>query len=286
MKVALLSNLSKQMATECTEKVINEFFELGIKVYMQGKVYNEYFSEFQYITPVEDFFDLLEECDMVCAIGGDGTIIHIAKYAAKASKPILGINLGRVGFLADVEPSKLDELQRLSNEEYSIEERMMIDVEIKTKTETKKLTALNDVVISKEYPTKMINIDMFNNDDKINNYHCDGVVVATPTGSTAYSLSAGGPIVDPKCECMIITPICPHVLTSRSLIMDFKSNIRIEPKFTYKEENVFLNIDGDKTIKLNEDDVVNVSVSGCKAKFIKIKDTNFFRTLNYKLTEG
>lgn len=285
MKIALVTNLSKDKALECTKKVIGKFLSLGIEVKVSASM-AEYLGEFERIGYSDNFLELIKGSDVVCVVGGDGTIIHAAKYAAAMSKPILGINLGKVGFLANVELSDMGRLELLAAGNYDIESRMMLDIEAKTiHGRTRKFLSLNDAVILRAYPSKMIHLDVFKDDLFVNNYSCDGLIVSTPTGSTAYSLSSGGPVIEPSCECMLLTPICPHTLASRSIVLDNKSIITVKPIMRDDKESIFLNIDGNIAAKPGELSEVSVRKSEDMASFIKLKDTSFFNTLNKKLTE-
>lgn len=284
MRIALLSNLLKDKALETTKNIIQKLNELNIDIYMLKQVKPQ-FAEFKYINYIADMDMLLPQTDIVCVLGGDGTIIKIAKQAAHFNKSVLGINLGEVGFLANIEPDDLDKLNSLLKQNYTFEERTMLDVSVKTNEKQYDFVALNDIVITRKYPAKVIRLDIARNNTRISNYNCDGAIVTTPTGSTAYSLSAGGPVIEPNCECMMITPICPHTLDSRSIIIDANSCVTLKPNLE-NDKSIFLNVDGDISIELTHDVEVIITKSNLVAKFIKINNVDFFSLLNSKLSES
>lgn len=190
MKIAILPNLNKVDAHKHTVRVIQKLVDLGADILMYAK-YRDYFHCDE-IVFYQDFYEMVTYCDVMIAIGGDGTIIHTAKHAAIASKPLLGINLGRIGFVAGLELNELDRLQDLVDGRYHVEKRMMLEVAISQKEQKETYYALNDAVISRGALSRMIDLSVGFHDNKISHYRADGLIISTPTGSTAYSLSAGG----------------------------------------------------------------------------------------------
>lgn len=232
--------------------------------------------------PPKDMHELLKDCDVVIAIGGDGTIIHTAKSAAAFGKPVLGINSGRLGFTAGLELSELSELNRLISGDYDIEERMLLDILVDAENGTEQYSALNEAVISRGALSRMIEVYVQNGEKPVSTYQADGVIVATPTGSTAYSLSAGGPIVDTALRCLLLTPVCPHSLHSRPYIFDQDAVLTLTPERS--EASVFVTVDGEEAIRIAEGGRVRVLRSDTCAKLIKLKQKPFYQVLDDKLT--
>lgn len=285
LKIAILPNLSKKDADIYAQKLIKKVLSLGSKPMMlekQGKYFND-----NNIKIYKEMDELISDCDTVITIGGDGTIIHKAKYAAKFSKPILGLNLGRVGFVAELEKTEIDEIKNLVEGKYEIENRAMLYVNVTNKIDSfdiKEFYALNDVVISKSAYSGVVDLNVFLNGNKMNRYIADGIIFSTPTGSTAYSLSAGGPIIEPKLDCILLTPICQHSMLSRSVIFNRESKIDINTRLRRKDE-VFLSVDGRDTTLINDNNTVSISLSDTKVKLIKLKKYNFYEVLDQKFSK-
>lgn len=285
LKIAILPNLSKKDADIYAQKLIKKVLSLGSKPMMlekQGKYFND-----NNIKIYKEMDELISDCDTVITIGGDGTIIHKAKYAAKFSKPILGLNLGRVGFVAELEKTEIDEIKNLVEGKYEIENRAMLYVNVTNKIDSfdiKEFYALNDVVISKSAYSGVVDLNVFLNGNKMNRYIADGIILSTPTGSTAYSLSAGGPIIEPKLDCILLTPICQHSMLSRSVIFNRESKIDINTRLRRKDE-VFLSVDGRDTTLINDKNTVSISLSDTKVKLIKLKKYNFYEVLDQKFSK-
>ncbi len=219
----------------------------------------------------------VENSNIVVVIGGDGTIIHIAKTAAEFGIPVLGINNGRVGFLAGLETTELEKITELISGNYTVSDRMMLEVE----AEGKKYLCLNDAVISKGALSRIIDISATFGGNTLF-YRVDGIIVSTPTGSTAYSMSAGGPVVDPKIKCMVISPVCSHSIFSRSLVISDNDTVFIEAGNPNQTE-ICLTIDGEQVIALKQDSVVSIKKAKTSAKLITIGRELFFDKLSNKL---
>lgn len=232
--------------------------------------------------PPRDIAELLQSCDVAIAIGGDGTIIHTAKSAAAFGKPVLGINSGRLGFTAGLELSELSELSRLISGDYDTEERMLLDITVDGENGTEQYSALNEAVISRGALSRMIEVSVQNGDKPVSTYQADGVIVATPTGSTAYSLSAGGPIVDTALRCLLLTPVCPHSLHSRPYIFDQDAVLTLTPEWS--DSPVFVTVDGETALRIAEGGRVRVTRSETSAALIKLKPKPFYQVLDDKLT--
>ncbi|MDX9743081.1 MAG: NAD(+)/NADH kinase [Arcobacteraceae bacterium] len=223
---------------------------------------------------------LAKECDFLVTIGGDGTLISVARRSIKFSKPILGINLGTLGFLTSVLPEELDAfLNDFLADNYAIDSRMMIKATInKNKT-----IAFNDIVLKSKSVVHMVNIEAFVDGKKFNSYYGDGLVVSTPTGSTAYNLSSGGPVVYPLTDAFIVTPISAHSLTQRPLVLP--ADFEIELK-TPDENGAMVLIDGQDIYELKKDESVKIKIANQKSKLIRAKERDYFSVLNQKLNWG
>ncbi len=224
-----------------------------------------------------EFESMCKQVDFIVALGGDGTLISVSRRAYKFDKPILGINAGNLGFLTDINPDNIEEfLKDFLKGNYRIDERMVIEIEYKEKT----LYAFNDVVISKDVISSMINIQVDTNERFLNTYRGDGLIFSTPTGSTAYNLSAGGPVVYPLTESFILTPICPHSLSQRPLVLPSDFIIT-----AFVKENISkLIIDGQEIYSL--DDKIILKKAKRKAKLIHRIERNYFDVLREKLSWG
>ena len=227
-----------------------------------------------------------QHLNYVLVLGGDGTLLQAARKLAPLGIPILGINLGNLGFLTGIELSELQEgLRALSNNEVDIEKRMMLEATVvRNNLKTDKFLALNDVVISKGSFARMIRIGMKVSDQMVGTLPCDGLIVSSPTGSTAYCLSAGGPIVSPELEAMIMTPICPHNLYSRPMVVSPIEVIHIH--LVTQGVEAMLTVDGQHGIHLGNEDIVEVRKSEFYVKLIQLKGRNFFEVLRHKMQEG
>lgn len=224
----------------------------------------------------------LPTADAVVCFGGDGTILHMAKAATRQGVPILGVNIGTMGFMAELESTELDQLSRLVNDDYTCDERMMLDVTVhRDRDIIFHDICLNDVVITKGAVARIVHLAV--KCDGIQAMECggDGVIVATPTGSTAYSLSAGGPIVEPEAHSILVTPICAHDVASRGFVASEKRTVTVELTRNSRR-NAFLSVDGGKAQRLNMGDVVTVRKSNLATKLIRLKDRSFYDVVNMK----
>ena len=224
----------------------------------------------------------LPNAEMVICFGGDGTILHMAKAATRKGIPILGVNIGTMGFMAELESTELDKLKRLVAGEYTIDSRMMLDVTIQRDRDIIfHDICLNDVVVTKGAVARIVHLAV--KCDGMQAMECggDGVIVSTPTGSTAYSLSAGGPIVEPEAKNIIITPICAHDVGSRCIVASDKRTVTVEMVHNARR-NAYLSVDGGKAFRLNMGDVATIKKSHLETKLIRLKDTSFYDVVNCK----
>lgn len=224
-----------------------------------------------------------ENADMAVTFGGDGTILRTARAAAEYKLPIIAVNMGNIGFMAELEPDGLDSLKQVIKGEYRVVSRMMLDVELVRNGETVYSDfALNDIVI--KGMTKIIGLEIFGDEYAISAFSGDGVVIATPTGSTAYSMAAGGPIVEPDASNIIITPICPHALAAKSFVLAPERVVRV--RVGGKKDNPSgMTVDGgEATVLMNGDEII-IKISPRQTRFIQISNKSFYRKVYEKLGE-
>jgi len=225
----------------------------------------------------------LDSAEMVITFGGDGTILRAARAASAFGVPILGINLGSKGFMAELEADDVELLKLVTEGKYKIETRIMLDVVVLRDGEIfYEDFALNDIALKGE--NKVIDLTIYGDNQKITHFHGDGAVIATPTGSTAYSMSAGGPIVDPAAKNIIITPICAHILEARSFVLVLSRIVTVEIGFKRYNPS-FISVDGSEPIHLQSGDIVKVYKSNRVTKLVRLSDKSFYRKVNEKLGE-
>ena len=231
----------------------------------------------------KDFKRNIESSDICITFGGDGTLLFASRVFSPYGIPIIGINLGGLGFITELKESEmLESLQACERDEYFIEERMMIDVSIlRDKFRQYKSIGLNDLVITSGGISRLINIEVSSGKNFIGNYRADGVIVSTPTGSTAYSLSAGGPIVEPTIKAFVISPICPHTLGTRPLVIPAGDVIRL--RVISRDREVTATVDGQVAIELEWDDEVIVKKSKTVTKLVSLGKRSFYDIFREKL---
>lgn len=228
----------------------------------------------------------IQNASVVVCFGGDGTILHMAKAATKHGIPILGVNIGTMGFMAELESSELDQLARLANDDYKIDKRMMLDVTVhRDRDIIFHDICLNDAAITKGAIARIVHLDVKCDGTMAMELGGDGVIVSTPTGSTAYSLSAGGPIVEPDATSMLITPICAHDVAARSLVVSEKREITVAMSINARR-NAFLSVDGGKALRMNIGDVATIRKSPLVTKLVRLKDRSFYDVINMKFKNG
>lgn len=234
-------------------------------------------------TVVSDIPDLAE---MIIVLGGDGTLISVARMIGERELPIFGVNLGSLGFLTEITLDELyPALESCLKGDYSISERTMLTVTVERRGEPiSENRALNDVVINKGALARIIDLETTVNDDYLTTFRGDGLIISTPTGSTGYSLSAGGPILHPELECLAVTPICPHTLTNRPLVVRGDAVIKVELKC--KDEDVYLTIDGQVGKKLECGDRLRIAKSNLRTRLIVSSSRDYFEILRTKLKWG
>ncbi len=224
----------------------------------------------------------LPNADLVICFGGDGTILHIAKAATRKGVPILGVNIGTMGFMAELENTELEKLRQLAKGDFTLDSRMMLDVTVHRQRDIIfHDICLNDAVVTKGAIARIVHLDVRCDGTQVMECGGDGIVVATPTGSTAYNLSAGGPIVEPEARNMIITPICIHDIANRCIVTSDRRTITVGLAKNARR-NAYLSVDGGKAFRLNMGDVVSIQKSRLETKLVRLKQRTFFDVVNTK----
>lgn len=282
MKTAVVLNLSKQKAITCAREIAILMLANNAEVLMLSE-YRELFKGIQ-ITYIDNIEEMFESADIAITVGGDGTIIHAAKYSARQNTPLIGVNVGRLGFAAEVDPDETESLLRILKGDYQTESRILLDVEVIKNGKSRHYLAVNDAIIARGQLSKIVDLKLSLDGEEIANYRADGLLFATPTGSTAYSLSAGGPIIAPQMDCLMMTPVCPHSLFSRSVLFSGESELSITVKIP-SECCCVLTIDGEKNVDILAEDRVIIRKSELKLKLISLYKRNFYKRLNEKLKE-
>lgn len=280
--IGIVPNLLKDKDLETTQVVVNWLIKHQFEVYLTHHI-GSLLDERVHMLDEEQLY---KRCDAIIAIGGDGTILSVAQKACLYEVPIIGINLGRLGFLADVETSEVEQfLPRLLTKEYTIEERMMLSVKvIDPSGECHKFYALNDAYVARGSLSRISEFEIKVNEQFLDLYPADGIIIATPTGSTAYNLSAGGPIVAPSVSQMMITPICPHSIYSRAVILADTDRIEIKTN-NYDGTILELVIDGQMKMNITPMHFIEIEKAPYTTKLIKLSDLHFFEILRNKIVE-
>lgn len=279
MIIAVIPNADKPEAVSCAFEITKLLSVDGVKLVMPSWVDRSSIEE--NILLAESYEELFSMCDCAVTVGGDGTIIHCAPFAALSKKPLIGVNLGRIGYVAELEPSQINLLSQLVTGEYVTKERMMLDVTVIHRDGTSEsYLAMNDAVISRGSLSCIIDLDVFVEGEKICNYRADGLLFSTPTGSTAYALSAGGPIIDPYLSLIELTPVCPHSLTARTVVFADDTVLSVSCN---SPDTSFLTVDGQISVKLQACDVIRISKSEHKLSMNVIKTKNFYKVAGEKL---
>lgn len=279
MIVAVLPNLDKRGSSETVEKMAAFFKDCGITAYLPDSICCAGYEH----APEEELFKI---ADVIVTIGGDGTIIRFAKQAALYDKAVLGVNAGRVGYLANIEQNEYKLLSKLKNGEYQIEERMMIHITVKENGNVvNEFDALNDAVISSGYLSRIIDVTASVDGGEVIVYHADGLIASTPTGSTAYSMSAGGPVIDPSMKCVCLTPICSHSLAAKPILISGEKTLKLKA-FSKKRTDICLSVDGRKVLNIKPFTEIYITESKQKVKLIRLNERSFYKTLSLKFRDS
>lgn len=281
MKAALYPNFQKKNALSCAREVCDVLAGLGIETAVSGDFRSEFADKPHVI--FEDISESAETADVVLAIGGDGTILRCAKFLIGKDTMLLGINTGTLGFMAGLESDQLDKLAKLKTGNYDISERMTLDVVYHTPDGDKVCTSLNEVQ-GRSGSFKICDFEVYSENYLVGRYRADGVLFSTPSGSTAYALSAGGPIIEPDLECIEMTLICPHSLFSRATL--FAAGRRLRMKNTTppsRGECLVINVDGEHFADLRENESIEIFRGSKNIKFIDIIGNSFHESLCTKM---
>lgn len=282
MKTAIIPNPTKAGAVDFTKKAVEIIEDCGGTVLMTEN-FRQTFSDDENIIYYNATEQMIKNCDIVIAVGGDGTIIKAAKFACAENRPILGVNFGRIGFVAQLEPYELDKLRDILSGGFKTEKRMMLKSEIiSANGERSVYYALNDVVISRGSFSRIVDFTIGHNEREICSYRADGLIFSTPTGSTAYSLSAGGPVVEPTMDCIVFTPVCTHSLFSRPIIFSADSVLSVTAECDDSCEAI-VTVDGQCSKKLCEGDKVKISRAYRAVNLIVTNEKTFYSVLGDKL---
>lgn len=282
MKIGIIGKIQSQEAHDLSHELAKWLEERDVEVYVDSDLRNN--CEYGYSAERSLIPSL---SDIVISLGGDGTFLAAARLVCGYDVPLLGVNLGRLGFLTEINRQELyPMMERLIAGDYETEERSMLGVTIiRGEDRIGEFVVLNDAVINKGAVARIIDLQIIIDGVYITTFKADGIILATPTGSTAYSLSAGGPIVYPTLPVTIITPICPHILTNRPLVVSSESNIKIEVT-SIDSTDIFLTLDGQGGIPLRRGDIVEAVKAQHSLRIIKSPFIDYFRILKLKLSWG
>ena len=284
-KIAIVTNynIPEKLSAAITvaQKLSTHLKQLYIPEVFKDRIFrsHNHKSFFTYVS----YDDIYSSSDLVVVIGGDGVMLEAARRATPCGIPILGINMGRVGYMTELEMNELDLLDKIFANEFYLDERAMLRVDIRSSKGQSRFSAyaLNEAVIANGTTARIIDLELSDSGRLVSEYRADGLVIATPTGSTAYSLSAGGPIVDPKLSCFCVTPICPHSLVARPLVFPDSAVLEIK-NICVREKILHLTVDGKATFDLFFGDTVVITKAAICTKLLRIKDDDFYSKIRMK----
>ena len=284
-KVSLITNFNitekLSAAMEVAQRLAKHVETILIPVSYKDRILRNqsHRREFSYVGPDE----LYRDSELVVVLGGDGAMLDASRRTAPVGIPILGINMGRVGYMTELEMDELDLLDRVFEGRYTIDERTLLQAQVRAASGQSKFCsyALNEAAITNGSAARIVDLQLSDGDELIYTYRADGLVVATPTGSTAYSLSAGGPIVDPKLSCFCVTPICSHSLLARPLVFPDTAELRIK-NICNREKVLHLTMDGRTTVDLYYGDTVYITRSKMTVRLLRIKEESFYSKIRMK----
>ena len=293
MKLFVIPNPTKEGTAACFQELIQVCDTLSFSVFLERKFQRIYGGK---TVHYGEFTDLLDLCDFVVVIGGDGTILHAAKAILQKMKlgaeengtfhyqpkPLIGINTGRLGFPSSLEVGELGAFGKLITGGYTIEQRMLLAVELFHEEKREVHYALNDAAVSRGDGSGIVDIHVQCQGRYVATYTADGIIFATPSGSTAYSLSAGGPIVDPGLACIEVTPVCAHSLFSRPMIFSGQQQLEVSVSQS-RERWAFLTVDGEESVRLDERMRIQIKTAPFCARFVNLTGKTFYEVLNKKI---
>lgn len=280
-KIAVIPNEYRDPNLAETKRVAERIQSYGKTVLLERRLSEKTEGSFVYGTLEE----VMTKADAAVVLGGDGTILKIAPCAARNDVPLIGINFGNLGFLSQAEKGDDSIFEDLFSGKFTVRQTMMLSARVlKGGKQTADYLALNDVVISNQDYSRVVHLNLSIDGARANSYYADGTIIATPTGSTAYSLSAGGPIVQPDMDAMVITPICPHTLSTRAMVIAGGQNVEVSTSPPYRVPAV-MTVDGRKAQVLDEDEVVEITRSPYRTSLIQLPGSNFFEILRRKISD-
>lgn len=285
-EIALITNFNIYDKASAAMKVAEALVGHGVKVLIpeinKDRIFRMHKSRSEYLyLPLDELY---QRAEVILVLGGDGTLLDVARRAAPLGKPLLGINMGHLGFMTELEMNELPLLTKLFSGDFEIDERSMISVRVCTAGGGVKAEsfALNDAVISNGSVARIVDLELYEGNSLVSAFRADGLIVATPTGSTAYSLSAGGPLTDPHLSCLCVTPVCPHSLAARPLVFSDCSTLEIK-NVCQREKMLFLTVDGRINYEIYRGDTVRVTRSQMKTRLIRLKKGGFYAKLQQKM---
>ena len=279
MQGYIIPNLGKANSRACTFAVARVMEKCGITAVMPEAMQREFPIRSVLFQPKEQG---LKNSDFIIAIGGDGTILHIAQDAVRYDVPVLGINAGRVGFLATIEREETELIAKIASGDYQIENRMLIEASVGTEN----CWAVNDIVLTRGEYSRIVDNDILCDGNPIYSLRGDGVILSTPTGSTAYAMSAGGPVVDPSIQSFSLSPICPYSLFSRTILFAPERKLTLCAKHVNNDSDLILSADGSLGIKVPIGKDIQVQRSQKVFRLIRFAGKGFYEVLNQKLMWG
>ncbi len=283
---ALITNFNIHDKANAALAVADKLIELGARVLIpsvnKDKIFRMHKSrkEFEYVSPD----DIYRVAECIVVLGGDGSILDAARRASPHGRPLFGINMGHLGYMTEMEGGDFSLLSRLVSEDFHIDERSMLSVEVYNQSGGRKASsfALNDAVISNGSVSRIVDLELYEGGGLVSGFRADGLIIATPTGSTAYSMAAGGPIADPRLNCFCVTPICSHSLTARPML--FRDDITLEIKNVCQREKMLcLTVDGRINFELYRGDTVRITRSPTKTRLIRMHEQSFYAILQEKM---
>ena len=284
-KIALLTNynITEKLgaATRVAEVIGDRVDEILVPNNYKDRIFRSRMHKSIY--SYKSYDEIYKESELIIVIGGDGSMLEAARRASVADVPVLGINMGRIGYMTELEMDELHLLDKVFNGEFVLDERAMLTVKIVSEKGAVRFAAqaLNEAVIANGSTARIIDFELYDGKELVSAYRADGLVIATPTGSTAYSLSAGGPIVDPRLSCICVTPVCPHSLLARPTIFPDTAELRVK-NVCVREKMLHLTVDGRATFEMYYGDAAVITKSDVTAKLLRVKDEGFCSKIRLK----
>lgn len=286
MKIAIYSQYQKNKSLKSLEVLLDLLLKKKTSIFIEHSFYKNLNTEIKNNSALQTFTTLDESFDLLISIGGDGTILRAVTYINDLSIPIIGINTGRLGFLATIKDDEIEfAINNILNGNYKISERTLLSVKTRPENTTIAKTnfALNEIAVSRKNTTSMITVETYLNNEYLNSYWADGLIIATPTGSTGYSLSCGGPVITPDANNFVITPIAPHNLNARPFVIP--DDTKIQLKVDGREEHYLMSLDS-RIATLHNSTIVTIEKAKFKIKMIELMNESFINTLRKKLLWG